>query len=104
RHTRSKRDWSSDVCSSDLTGSLGITADLVRQNLKDIGLVQQQDCVPALGAFKDFFEVLAHEVGGDAERPGVNGVQRLTNDFGVYLGGQGLANAGASASQNDISC
>src|SRR5699024_11309759 len=24
RHTRSKRDWSSDVCSSDLTGLLGI--------------------------------------------------------------------------------
>src|SRR5699024_10854950 len=28
RHTRSKRDWSSDVCSSDLKGDLNRTAEL----------------------------------------------------------------------------
>src|SRR5699024_11432576 len=26
RHTRSKRDWSSDVCSSDLDGSMNVVA------------------------------------------------------------------------------
>src|SRR5207249_6796477 len=34
RHTRSKRDWSSDVCSSDLSRSAGVQegeSDLVRQ-------------------------------------------------------------------------
>src|SRR5699024_11812080 len=29
RHTRSKRDWSSDVCSSDLLGVLLVKADAV---------------------------------------------------------------------------
>src|SRR5699024_12062847 len=29
RHTRSKRDWSSDVCSSDLTDVVGLSVGLV---------------------------------------------------------------------------
>src|SRR5699024_11967441 len=35
RHTRSKRDWSSDVCSSDLRHK---TADLMMENDEKIGL------------------------------------------------------------------
>src|SRR5699024_4975360 len=38
RHTRSKRDWSSDVCSSDLTIGLGVfifTEPLVRLFIQD---------------------------------------------------------------------
>src|SRR5699024_4895258 len=37
RHTRSKRDWSSDVCSSDLiTALLGAVAALRRYDLKEL--------------------------------------------------------------------
>lgn len=69
-----------------------------RTTSRTVGKVQQQDGVPAFGAFKDFFEVLTHQVSGDAERTGVNGVQRLTNDLGIHLGGQGFPDSGASAS------
>src|SRR5438067_5044176 len=36
RHTRSKRDWSSDVCSSDL-GDVEALADAIRELLDDPG-------------------------------------------------------------------
>src|SRR5699024_11776171 len=38
RHTRSKRDWSSDVCSSDLEGDIVITESISRfaRNTKDL--------------------------------------------------------------------
>src|SRR5699024_11714906 len=38
RHTRSKRDWSSDVCSSDLLGNLRklAVADLAPENLRNL--------------------------------------------------------------------
>src|SRR5437868_11711389 len=68
RHTRSKRDWSSDVCSSDLMlspkdpGAVGITlsATLKDYALHDIpfGLWQKKDeckfsSVPTVGSFND---------------------------------------------------
>src|SRR5207249_7885275 len=40
RHTRSKRDWSSDVCSSDLADS--ITKSCRLRELKDEPIVSQQ--------------------------------------------------------------
>src|SRR5699024_11262334 len=33
RHTSSKRDWSSDVCSSDLGGFIGLVIGIVASNL-----------------------------------------------------------------------
>src|SRR5699024_2997425 len=38
RHTRSKRDWSSDVCSSDLLGALSATAQANRRIKYDPGV------------------------------------------------------------------
>src|SRR5207249_8395716 len=46
RHTRSKRDWSSDVCSSDLVGRVGAHATLVavgRHLALDVEVVQQHE-------------------------------------------------------------
>src|SRR5438874_6029557 len=43
RHTRSLRDWSSDVCSSDLNGK----QDPVRRDLKRVAaLVSELDALP----------------------------------------------------------
>src|SRR5207249_9706160 len=49
RHTRSKRDWSSDVCSSDLVHKdLGgnVALDRLRQRLRKRGLQLMLDFVP----------------------------------------------------------
>src|SRR5699024_11360958 len=35
RHTTSKRDWSSDVCSSDLEGAAGAVGDVAGDDLAD---------------------------------------------------------------------
>src|SRR5699024_3344802 len=43
RHTRSKRDWSSDVCSSDLEAGAGVPGGL------DQGVVHRQELGPAGG-------------------------------------------------------
>src|SRR5207249_6789225 len=56
RHTRSKRDWSSDVCSSDLTAALPAGAALVAglpcANRADaaetITQTHTNDCIPRL--------------------------------------------------------
>src|SRR5699024_11826687 len=40
RHTRSKRDWSSDVCSSDL-GALDDVADLTHDAAADVGVPRE---------------------------------------------------------------
>src|SRR5699024_11329604 len=40
RHTRSKRDWSSDVCSSDLRGAAGVVTD---------GAIRDYDAVAEVG-------------------------------------------------------
>src|SRR5699024_11890639 len=41
RHTRSKRDWSSDVCSSDLEGLLIIDGDepLLIEQIQDVQVI-----------------------------------------------------------------
>src|SRR5699024_3047116 len=38
RHTRSKRDWSSDVCSSDLGNRVGVIHQGARQVLRGAGI------------------------------------------------------------------
>src|SRR5699024_11596891 len=51
RHTRSKRDWSSDVCSSDLKGISGIdTARMLRRRDKKVKIVY----VTAYEDFRDY--------------------------------------------------
>src|SRR5699024_12014425 len=44
RHTRSKRDWSSDVCSSDLVLQIGPVGDLEPADLPlgDLGVAQRR--------------------------------------------------------------
>src|SRR5207249_7616427 len=37
RHTRSKRDWSSDVCSSDLARTGLLAGDFVAHNVRELG-------------------------------------------------------------------
>src|SRR5699024_11859514 len=41
RHTRSKRDWSSDVCSSDLVNRFSLAGSLrrMRETIKDIDFI-----------------------------------------------------------------
>src|SRR5207249_7959034 len=51
RHTRSKRDWSSDVCSSDLQPALA--------ELERIRIVCDRPAVQAQGAFDQFVEHVA---------------------------------------------
>src|SRR5699024_12053029 len=58
RHTRSKRDWSSDVCSSDLppTPSLGLALDFVRvraQGMASAAAVEPTGMAAVLGGDQD---------------------------------------------------
>src|SRR2546421_9469766 len=46
RHTRSDRDWSSDVCSSDLS-STGQPVNGSRFQLAVLDLLQRYDCLPS---------------------------------------------------------
>src|SRR5437868_12440358 len=41
RHTRSKRDWSSDVCSSDLDCSFALTWNYPRAEIKNIAIEEK---------------------------------------------------------------
>src|SRR5699024_11883537 len=58
RHTRSKRDWSSDVCSSDLNSSVPSVAGSIVKSLEDnkqvelhtIGASATSQCVKALAS------------------------------------------------------
>src|SRR5438067_9826741 len=47
RHTRSKRDWSSDVCSSDLTETIAVGADSVPQ--RTLGRTGEKVSIVGLG-------------------------------------------------------
>src|SRR5699024_11292653 len=49
RHTRSKRDWSSDVCSSDLHDSLGLWPHLKQAQRVVVGTVAIIRVVPGFG-------------------------------------------------------
>src|SRR5207247_2752184 len=55
RHTRSTRDWSSDVCSSDLTAGPGDTLKLVLQSLRrQGGLPDRFECDGLFQVSPDF--------------------------------------------------
>src|SRR5699024_9843121 len=63
RHTRSKRDWSSDVCASDLrlslyTASLSLDYALLSQ------LVSEYDTVAGYGDFLDSVQTKAGQLAG----------------------------------------
>ena len=69
---------------------------------EDIGLVEEEHGVPALGAVEDDLEVLPHGLGGDAQGTGVDRVQRFADDLGIHLGGQGLADSGTALGEDDV--
>src|SRR6266704_4805186 len=81
RHTRSKRDWSSDVCSSDLPGLVAGELDLGLQGQDDQGADEQGG--------------IAGGVIGEADGLGDDGDQRGLGDGQVEQGGPGQV-AGAS--------
>src|SRR5699024_12113007 len=66
RHTRSKRDWSSDVCSSDLTAT-GITKDI------NLGLDLQ-------GGFEVLYEVEPIDEEQKVTRDLLEGTVQTSND------------------------
>src|SRR5699024_11661295 len=53
RHTRSKRDWSSDVCSSDL-GSIGMIAFVNNPCIQRNDISFSYDSVPVRNSMYDF--------------------------------------------------
>src|SRR5699024_11354152 len=53
RHTRSKRDWSSDVCSSDLDKHVEV---MVRQMLKKVKVIDSGDTDVLPGSLLDVNE------------------------------------------------
>src|SRR5699024_11350137 len=66
RHTRSKRDWSSDVCSSDLVGTELLVhlvrADGVLQRLADLAvLLGDRLALPGVGDLAVVADVLRSE-------------------------------------------
>src|SRR5207249_7068870 len=75
RHTRSKRDWSSDVCSSDLPDNSSLE---IRHHGKRIGRGTWAPVVgEPLGAAKRLFEDLAPEEGMIAEPSGRSEERRV---------------------------
>src|SRR5699024_12019872 len=95
RHTRSKRDWSSDVCSSDLTpGCEGFLHE--REKLADEGIpfafeqirsaLGQPELVPALEQVRSgrcyYF---CHGPGPSLNRPGAAGAPELVHLRAVVL-------------------
>src|SRR5215204_3260187 len=70
RHTRSLCDWSSDVCSSDLTGPIPATRKLLDRNgmtMDDVDLVEINEAfAPVVLAWK-------RELQPDMDRVNVNG-------------------------------
>src|SRR5207249_6177145 len=73
RHTRSKRDWSSDVCSSDLTSSCSDVSVRSKPVVVSVLVVvampvlQRVDAdVPSIGVARE--EVIAEELGGGEGR------------------------------------
>src|SRR2546428_9800757 len=66
RHTRSDRDWSSDVCSSDLWGKGKIAGDKsTREVLLAKGVLPDFEIEPDVPAAAQFDFI--HRVAGDAE-------------------------------------
>src|SRR5256885_5587070 len=70
RHTRLQGDWSSDVCSSDLSTSPGATAQLVDEGLVQPGLVDLQRGVGQQAVAVEALDVVALE--GRAVTPDVD--------------------------------
>src|SRR5438067_12208898 len=83
RHTRSKRDWSSDVCSSDLTFTARVTdardsaVAVDRTAFCPTGGGQPHDTgtlagLPVVEVRKGEGDVVWHTLGGDGQRPAVD--------------------------------
>src|SRR5699024_4662976 len=70
RHTMSKRDWSSDVCSSDLADVVELTCALAREMLEAAG-VRDPDVEAALadGRAMDTWRAMISAQGGDVDAP-----------------------------------
>src|SRR5690349_22353166 len=75
RHTRSLRDWSSDVCSSDLAESAATTDAAPLVNLVDLGLI---------GLVETTLLTSMGEAGADLHRPAYTGW--LTGELDKIVG------------------
>src|SRR5256885_8725692 len=61
RHTRLQGDWSSDVCSSDLSSALGLQdRDYIPYQCTEFGLVNLELLPPHPGQVQKFVDQLAH--------------------------------------------
>src|SRR5207249_9252643 len=67
RHTRSKRDWSSDVCSSDLRakGAIAISDDEIRESLENAQLKLQRERGTDVTIFSPRASAMAHHIGDE---------------------------------------
>src|SRR5699024_8736325 len=84
RHTRSKRDWSSDVCSSDLRGFL-----LARNMVDRGGLGETRLRVTGVGDDVTIGQQNRLDLGGQPFDSGV--VEHFQGDVGGVDGGVGVA-------------
>src|SRR5699024_11720290 len=68
RHTRSKRDWSSDVCSSDLASGEPLLRDDLVEHLARVGIERARDLAD-LGVVEDRREAAGQLPGLEERRP-----------------------------------
>ena len=81
----------------------GVALEVVLAALlhEDVGLVEQQDCVPGLADLEDGFEAVLEFVRLRAEFADVDHVERLVHGLGRGLGGERLADAGRPVHEED---
>src|SRR3989442_482860 len=89
RHTRCGRDWSSDVCSSDLNGwtpsDVVVKADSAGQATNQLGVVVAGRAVTFLANGKELYTARA----ADLDTQGIVGY-RVNHNLDVHLGALGV--------------
>ena len=66
----------------------------------NVGVLDQHDGAPALGAHERDLERVFHRGDAEAELAGMHAVERPANDFGTGVGGQCLADSQRSRAQD----
>src|SRR5699024_12011575 len=86
RHTRSKRDWSSDVCSSDLKMK---DEELTIFRRRNIGFVfQNYNLLPILNVYEN----IVYSIEIDGGKPDTNFVKRIIHTLGLEQKLQNMPN------------